>query len=244
MTAQFPDVIIYRNEQFGLCSNPLEAYFAQEKRKSPFVSTSTANWRGYIATWEIENDSLWLIHLQGSVASSDSENRTAPAGLEAVFPGQTGKTEATWFTGDLRVTIGEQLRYVHMGYGSVYESDLMLTIWRGRLVMEELFDNRKNVKVQSTIHEQNIPFLAVEEWSFLRAIRANPNESSHRLVYADWLEERGDSRGEDLRSITVTADSPVNVEKRWKALSQMKEDPDRWVWLRLLGWTPRAYRRN
>jgi uncharacterized protein (TIGR02996 family) len=38
-----------------------------------------------------------------------------------------------------------------------------------------------------------------EEEAFLRAIIEEPDEGSHRLVYADWLEERGDPRGEYLR---------------------------------------------
>jgi uncharacterized protein (TIGR02996 family) len=38
----------------------------------------------------------------------------------------------------------------------------------------------------------------VEE-AFLEAIRANPRDKTARLVYADWLEERGDPRAEYLR---------------------------------------------
>jgi uncharacterized protein (TIGR02996 family) len=38
-----------------------------------------------------------------------------------------------------------------------------------------------------------------EEERFLSAIRENPDDDSLRLVYADWLEERGDPRGEFIR---------------------------------------------
>jgi uncharacterized protein (TIGR02996 family) len=38
-----------------------------------------------------------------------------------------------------------------------------------------------------------------EENAFLEAIAANPGDDPTRLVYADWLEERGDSRAEYLR---------------------------------------------
>jgi uncharacterized protein (TIGR02996 family) len=38
-----------------------------------------------------------------------------------------------------------------------------------------------------------------EESAFLRAIREEPDDDAPRLVYADWLEERGDPRGEYLR---------------------------------------------
>src|SRR5579884_708793 len=35
-----------------------------------------------------------------------------------------------------------------------------------------------------------------EEEAFLQAITANPDDETPRLVYADWLEERGDPLGE------------------------------------------------
>src|SRR5262249_54392548 len=38
-----------------------------------------------------------------------------------------------------------------------------------------------------------------EDAPFLDEIRANPGNLALRLVYADWLEERGDARSEDLR---------------------------------------------
>jgi uncharacterized protein (TIGR02996 family) len=34
---------------------------------------------------------------------------------------------------------------------------------------------------------------------FLGEVLANPTDQALRLVYADWLEERGDPRGEWLR---------------------------------------------
>ena len=38
-----------------------------------------------------------------------------------------------------------------------------------------------------------------EDEAFLAAIRENPRDDTTRLVYADWLDERGDPRGEWLR---------------------------------------------
>ena len=34
---------------------------------------------------------------------------------------------------------------------------------------------------------------------FIRAITENPDDDALRLVYADWLEERGNPRGEFIR---------------------------------------------
>jgi uncharacterized protein (TIGR02996 family) len=40
--------------------------------------------------------------------------------------------------------------------------------------------------------------MSVEE-GFIRAVLKAPEDEARRLVYADWLEERGDCRGEYLR---------------------------------------------
>ena len=34
---------------------------------------------------------------------------------------------------------------------------------------------------------------------FLQAVLENPDDDTPRLIYADWLEERGDPRGEFIR---------------------------------------------
>jgi uncharacterized protein (TIGR02996 family) len=44
--------------------------------------------------------------------------------------------------------------------------------------------------------------LPPDELAFVRAILADPADSLPRLVYADWLEDRGDPRGEFLRLAT------------------------------------------
>ena len=66
-TAQVPDLLIYNGDTLMLFSNPLE-FFYNETNPKPvtFVETncsSTACWRGYQATWLIENDSLYLIKI-------------------------------------------------------------------------------------------------------------------------------------------------------------------------------------
>ncbi len=40
----------------------------------------------------------------------------------------------------------------------------------------------------------------VEEQQMIDAVLADPHSDEARLVYADWLEERGDSRGGFLRA--------------------------------------------
>ncbi|MCW8876512.1 MAG: hypothetical protein OQJ89_16845 [Kangiellaceae bacterium] len=64
-TEQQPDYIEYQNETLRLSTgwghpSPLEDYYSVNKIKYPFKSWHTANYRGHIATWAIEDDQLFL----------------------------------------------------------------------------------------------------------------------------------------------------------------------------------------
>lgn len=54
-----------------------------------------------------------------------------------------------------------------------------------------------------------------EERAFVQAILEHPNDDATKLVYADWLEERGDPRGEYLRGMMkVRQERVVTPEQR------------------------------
>ena len=48
---------------------------------------------------------------------------------------------------------------------------------------------------------------------FIEAILASPDDASLRLVYADWLEERGDPRGEYVR-LWRTIPAELDADRR------------------------------
>src|SRR5262245_4165981 len=54
------------------------------------------------------------------------------------------------------------------------------------------------------------------EAPFLEAIRAAPSDVASRLVYADWLEERGDPRGELIRVEEEMRTVPVFSDRFWQ----------------------------
>jgi len=56
-----------------------------------------------------------------------------------------------------------------------------------------------------------------DDQALLRAVLADPDNVGARLVYADWLEERGDSRGEFLRISAALAALPA-LDKRGDSL--------------------------
>lgn len=65
-----------------------------------------------------------------------------------------------------------------------------------------------------------------EEGAFLRAVLEAPEDDGPRLIFADWLEERGDPRGEFIRVQCVLAKLPADdprrkgLEERQRALRE------------------------
>jgi hypothetical protein len=87
------------------------------------MQRSTACWRGYQGTWEIKAGRLYLKDLQGSIELKKGK-----------------PVLADWFSGVLSVPKGNMLKYVHMGFGSVFEETVLLTFKKGVLVSERTID--------------------------------------------------------------------------------------------------------
>jgi hypothetical protein len=125
MTAQFSELLMLEGKQHALCSYPLASYFALGGESVAFRASSTALSRGYIGTWEILDQRLYLIRLQGWLQAE------SPVSLETVFPGYPQRVFAHWFSGTLRLPQGQLLHYVHGGFGSCYEQDLLIDFDQG-----------------------------------------------------------------------------------------------------------------
>lgn len=136
-TGQEPDRIIFDGKQRELFSNPLEDYYANGKRRPRFMieplTTSSGNWRGYVATWQIDDGKLYLTDITAWLCNGATVKSCKKVTLNQIFPGkvQGGKVFAAWYSDELRVPDGERLQYVHMGYGSTYERDIIFTIKNG-----------------------------------------------------------------------------------------------------------------
>ncbi|MBL0421879.1 hypothetical protein JI739_16135 [Ramlibacter sp. AW1] len=127
MTAQITERLVYKGQDLPLCTEPLECYFSAGRARPCFESDCTALWRGYVGRWEIAGDRLYLTALQGLLEDGSL------ASLGVLFPHSHGRVFAEWYSGTLRVPMGRQIEYVHMGYASRYEKDLFLKIDQGVL---------------------------------------------------------------------------------------------------------------
>ena len=129
MTAQVAERLIYGGKEISMFTNPLGLYLRASNIS--FVSPHTANWRGYVGTWEIKEhegvERLYLVSLRAHKTYEEI------VGVRDIFPG-FDTVFAHWFSGELRLPQGAQLEYRHMGYGSVYEYDFMMEFKHGVLV--------------------------------------------------------------------------------------------------------------
>lgn len=144
-TAQQPDILIYRGKAYSLHANPLEEYFRKYPDKKPQTSiVSTANWRGYVATFEVIDSTLFLRDIE--IEYNDGKNRLRNKSvMDEVFPGQK-VVALEWFNGLLTLPYGEVLEYVHMGYSSAFENYTILEIRLGNLTKAKDFRYEDYIK--------------------------------------------------------------------------------------------------
>jgi uncharacterized protein (TIGR02996 family) len=68
-----------------------------------------------------------------------------------------------------------------------------------------------------------------EEDAFLQAVIADPEDDAPRLVYADWLEERGDVRGEFIRAQCALAQRGFRADLADRAADLLEEHQEQWA---------------
>ena len=132
MTAQVMETLIYKGEECAMASEPLRSYLSECRPNLSFRAPHTACWRGYTGTWQIKDNKLFITDIS-----------TFGPSIEEIFS-EPLPVFARWYTGEIRVTQGDTLLYVHMGYGSLYEKEIYIKIKNGLVVSEEETDNREN----------------------------------------------------------------------------------------------------
>jgi hypothetical protein len=129
MTAQASDSITYKNECRGITTEPLRDYIKELNLPHPFYAPASFCWRGYIAHWAVDNNKLFLVGFRGWILNNQH------IGMDYIFPGED-VVFAHWYTGEIRMRLGEMVAYIHGGYGSTYEGYRSFTFEKGVLVSE------------------------------------------------------------------------------------------------------------
>ena len=148
-TEQEPDILIYKSKTTSLFALPLRSYF-KEKNTPNFMikprTLSTANWRGYVATWEIIDNIFYLTNVDSYICPS-FEGDCQRATLELLFGEKCidNKVKADWFTGSLPIPDGKILKQKNV-IGVTYEREIVIKIESGNLISTTIIDNRKRHK--------------------------------------------------------------------------------------------------
>ncbi len=134
-TAQMSDLLILDGKEFRLNTNPLEAELERKQWKPPEeAAISSANWRGYVATWEVKVNQLLLKDV--TILAKDPkqpEEWVRKSILGDLYPGAP-EIPASWYSGALIVPDGKMTHYVHMGYGSSYDHYQILRVRAGEVI--------------------------------------------------------------------------------------------------------------
>lgn len=122
MTAQIRDNIEYDGRKMGVsCDISIRKHprirYVDNGERDTFLTGSTACWRGYIASWKIQDNQLFLTGLEGCLELIGED-----------------PVPATWVSEKIRLTAGDVVKYVHMGYVSTFEHEIVLKVKKGRVV--------------------------------------------------------------------------------------------------------------
>lgn len=148
MTAQAYESLLFNGNEMSMATEPLKHYL-QNRNDINFISPTTACWRGYYGQWEVKGSELYLIGLNAYIEGYRE------VGLNYLFPNQT-EVLANWFNGEIRIPQGEMLEYRHLGYLSMYESDLFLVFENGILVNQYEVDNRAEYQNRLKLREKEL----------------------------------------------------------------------------------------
>ena len=180
-TAQYPDKVIYNGKEYSLQSNPLESFFKENPDKLPKSEiVSTALWRGYVATFEVRDNQLYVKDIEIEVSDTSSTRTSSfkwKSVLNEVFPGQK-EVKVEWITGLLVMPYGKIVNYVHMGYGSTYEFYTLLEFDKGNLVREKNFKYDEYEKLKE---RQFQAFKMTEDYKKLKARLQKQDDSDESI---------------------------------------------------------------
>jgi uncharacterized protein (TIGR02996 family) len=168
-------------------------------------------------------------------------------GLAEMFPEHTGSVEATWFSGEIvpdDVVNPENhslIEFYTLNDQSLQFLWFTLVLHRGKLLLEEAIDLKGGV-TQTRLTKHVDGLFPRPEMAFLHAIHANVDDSTPKLVYADWLEERGDPRGQWLRT-EVERLKKEGPRRMWAEENNRQDIPSGyvppedmiWYWRRIAG---------
>ena len=147
-TGQTPDYIAFEGETYALhYTNPLEDYFDKHPDKAP-TSTSTADWRGYVATFGVTNRTLVLKEIEREVSSKKRDDgvmiSTYKSIKEDLFP-NAGDLPIEWFSEVIVLPRGE----LETDHGRTHSNYILIEFTNGRITETKRLNTEEYDKIRT-----------------------------------------------------------------------------------------------
>lgn len=198
-TAQVPDKIIFNGIKYDLMSNPLEVYFNKFPEKKPLANTnSTALWRGYIATFEVFENKLFVKDIVVQEENDSLHNEIKEVSIFKAIFGNVERFNCDFFSGLLVLPYGELINYVHMGYSSTYANYILLEINESSLVNIKEYD-----------YKEYLPFKELQYRAFKKTVE-------YKKVYGEMLKMFEDTEEQFDKEFDKNGDETIVGNKYLK----------------------------
>lgn len=166
-TRQIPDIIIIKGIKYKLPDERLNIYKDKVPEENYLGECCLSSlWRGYIATFEVRDSQLFLVHLYiydcgGSSSIDNYENQISK--VNTIFPNQN-EVKVDWFTGIVIVPYGEIVRKFFYPNSRWYENYFLLEIDKGNITKVKELDYNQYDDFKERQYEA---FIKTEEYNKL-----------------------------------------------------------------------------
>lgn len=146
VSAQLPDRILMQGKWFDLFTNPLEQYWTFTHKKRPAFCTRYNCSRGYVAKWDIKDNELYLLNIEGNYFRRNLlfQRKRIACTINSIFRKSAyHAVKAFWYSGKLRIPQGKMLEYEHENYNSRFEKETIITVDKGNIVKSVTIDNKE-----------------------------------------------------------------------------------------------------
>lgn len=137
-TEQEPDLLIYGMDTIYISDFPLELLFEKDsvlkERIKDKKCISSSCWRQYVATWKIENDSLFLVDLVDCCDYKRIE-------FDDFFNSdriENGKVFAFWYSDKINAGFGNSPEFIETTWEYLYDKQITIEIKNGKITSLEV----------------------------------------------------------------------------------------------------------
>jgi hypothetical protein len=137
MNSQLKEILVFQGKEVAMDCDPMKQYFSELDSPPRFFTTLKANERGYLGTWTIRNNSLYLTAFIGMLETNEEIN------LDYLFPGKQFVL-ADWFNGEIILNQGRLLALKTKNTPAYYEKDLHMVFVNGRITNSYVIENSRD----------------------------------------------------------------------------------------------------